>query len=1119
MKKILLQLSTALSLVFIATTGALAQNNSFNPVVDDTFNTPYYIEMMQNPDINFFDVQRAFEKYWTNRDHNKAGSYKPFKRWEYYMQSRVNPDGTRLAAGHNMNEYLNYFGSWNPLPYSTMSLTGNWTELGPRPLPTNGTGQPNGLGRINAIAVHPTSANTIFVGAPAGGLWKTTNHGATWTSNTDNLPTLGVSSIVIDYTNPNTMWIGTGDRDGGDSKGVGVMKTTDGGSTWNTANTGMGNLTVGAMLQNPKAGSVLLAATSSGVYKSINGGSNWTKKSATFNAKDMYYKPGDTSVVYATGDGKFYRSSNAGETWTQITSGLPSAVRMVIGVTPANPSKVYLILTEQRIFKGCYMSTDNGLNFSLRSNSPNIMGYQSDGSDTTKGQAWYNLCLAVDTADEDVMYVGGVNIFKSIDGGQTWDINAHWVGNNAPDVHADNHCFTISKLNNRLYVGNDGGIYYTADGGSSWNDISSGLGIGQVYKIGQSKITKNLVINGYQDNGTALYNNGNWTTEIGGDGMECIVDYSNDNYIWGSLYYGDIRRSSNKGTSFGDFAANGKNGINEDGAWVTPYIQHATSNATMFIGYKNVWRTVNAKATTPTFTKISTGLAGSNSQNISVLEQSPKNTNILYMVRADSKLFRTDSCMAATPTWINLSTTLPVTATATDIEAHPTKDSVVYMTLSNKVYRSTNFGQSWTNISGTLPNVAMNCLVIDVKGNADALYVGSDLGVFYRDSSMGDWTAFRTGLPATAEVTELEIWYDNSNHLNSRIRAATYGRGLWESDLYTNPTSAPQIVFSASDSSVCVNNIITLSDASTNIPQSWKWTITPGTYNFISGSNDSVQNPQLRFTAAGNYTITLMATNSVGSNSQTANNLINVSALPNVVINSAKDTVCIGDSIQLNASGASSFQWSASSTLSSTSIANPYAKPVFTTAYNVTGTDANGCSNNASKTINLNQLPIVSVTPATPFILSGSSIQLTASGADTYQWAPPTGLSTTTGAVVTANPATTTTYTVTGTDSKNCKGNSNVQVKVAPVGIHELNTNSFTIYPNPVSGNELTIASTQEGSFTLEIYSVLGQRMSVHQITAQEQTINISRLGSGLYIVVIKDESGIQQTSTLSVSK
>jgi photosystem II stability/assembly factor-like uncharacterized protein/PKD repeat protein len=1119
MKKILLQLSTALSLVFIATTGALAQNNNFNPAVDDTFNTPYYIEMMQNPDINFFDVQRAFKKYWTNRDHNKAGSYKPFKRWEYYMQSRVNPDGTRPAAGHNMNEYLNYFGSWNPLPYSTMSLSGNWTELGPRPLPNNGTGQPNGLGRINAIAIHPTSANTIFIGAPSGGLWKTNNHGATWTSNTDNLPTLGVSSIVIDYSNPNTMWIGTGDRDASDSKGVGVMKTTDAGTTWNTSNTGMGNLTVGAMLQNPKATNVLLAATSSGVYKSINGGSNWTKKSATFNAKDMYYKPGDTSVVYATGDGKFYRSSNAGETWTQITSGLPSAVRMVIGVTPANPSKVYLILTEQRTFKGCYMSTDNGLNFSLRSNSPNIMGYQSDGSDTTKGQAWYDLCLAVDTADEDVMYVGGVNIFKSIDGGQTWDINAHWVGDNAPEVHADNHCFAISKHNNRLYVGNDGGIYYTTDGGSAWNDISSGLGIGQVYKIGQSKITKNLVINGYQDNGTAIYNNGNWTTEIGGDGMECIIDYSNDNYIWGSLYYGDIRRSSNKGSSFGDFAANGKNGINEEGDWVTPFIQHATSNATMFIGYKNVWRTTNAKATTPSFTKISTGLAGSNSQNITVLEQSPKNTNILYMVRADNKLFRTDDCMAATPSWTNLSSSLPVAARATDIEAHPTKDSVVYMTLSNKVYRSTNFGQSWTNISGTLPNVAMTCLVIDIKGNADALYVGSDLGVFYRDSSMGDWSAFRTGLPATAEVTELEIWYDNNNHLNSRIRAATYGRGLWESDLYTNPTSAPQIVFSASDSSVCVNDIITLSDASTNIPQSWKWTITPTTFNFISGSNDSSQNPQLRFTAAGNYTITLMATNSVGSNSQTANNLINVSALPNVVINSAKDTVCIGDSIQLNASGASLFQWSASSTLSSTSIANPYAKPVFTTAYNVTGTDANGCSNNASKTINLNQLPIVSVTPAIPFILSGSSIQLTASGADSYQWAPPTGLSTTTGAVVTANPATTTTYTVTGTDSKNCKGNINVQVKVAPVGIKELNASNFTIYPNPVSGNELTIASSQEGVFTLEIYSVLGQRMSVHQITAQEQTINISRLSSGLYIVVIKNESGIQQTSTLSVSK
>src|SRR5262249_20014512 len=154
--------------------------------------------------------------------------------------------------------------------------------------------------------------------------------------------------------------------------------------------------------------------------------------------------------------GQFYRSANSGETWVVVSNGLPTGVvRMVIGVTPANKNKVYVVACNQRDFKGCYLSSDSGLSFSVRSSSPNIMGYAYDGSDSAKGQAWYDLCMAVDTANENTLYVGGVNIFKSTDGGQNWAINAHWVGTNAPAIHADNHCMTIAKATDRLYTGND----------------------------------------------------------------------------------------------------------------------------------------------------------------------------------------------------------------------------------------------------------------------------------------------------------------------------------------------------------------------------------------------------------------------------------------------------------------------------------------------------------------------------------------------------------------------------------------------------------------------------------------------------------------------------------------
>ena len=1098
------------------TASLFAQQTGFTTSVDDTFNYPYYIDMMADRNVNFFDVQRAFEKYWTNRNHSKTGSYKPFKRWEYYMSTRVNPDGTRPAPEHNLNEYLNYFGSWNSL-YSTASVTGNWQELGPRPLPTNGTGQPNGLGRVAAIAVHPTNGNIIFIGAPAGGLWKTTNHGTNWTSNTDMLPTLGVSSILIDHSNPSNMWIGTGDRDASDANGAGVMKSIDGGNSWTTSSTGMsGGLTVGAMVQNPVTPNVIFAATSGGVYKSYNGGANWARKSTVSNFKDIYYRPGDTTIMFATASGFFYRSANGGETWSIISSGIPSgSVRMVIGVTPANKNKVYVIATNQRTFRGCYMSSDSGLTFSLRSNSPNIMDYSDTGSDSTKGQAWYDLCMAVDTANENVIYVGGVNIFKSTDGGQNWSINAHWVGTNAPDIHADQHCMTIAKATNRLYAGNDGGIYYTSNGGSTWTDISSGLAIGQIYKIGQSKLTKNLVIAGFQDNGTAIFNTNAWSTEMGGDGMECVIDPTNDNYMWGELYYGEIDRSSNKGSSFGNFAGKGVNGITEDGAWVTPFILHRSNSNIMFIGYKNVWRTTNAKAGTPSFTKISDNLGASNSKNIKVLEQSRTNVNVLYVVREDNKLFRTDSALATTPSWTDLTSTLPVAATATDIETHPTKDSVVYMTINNKVYRSLNRGQSWTNISGTLPNVAMNCITIDVKG-AEALYVGSDLGVFYRDSSMSDWVAFKQGLPATSEITELEIWYDNLNHLNSRIRAATYGRGLWESDLYSNPTSIPVIRFSASDSTICEGSTINFTEQSTNYPSKWSWSFNPATVTFVSSTNDSTQSPTVQFNAAGTYSVTLTATNVVGPNTQTFTNLITVYANPNVSASSAAAGICIGDSVQLTASGTNivSYAWSPSTGLSNTSSAVVYAKPSANTSYTVTGTDNNGCIDTGLVQVTVHPSPSISINPNNSFILVGESVQLTANGAATYTWTPPAGLNTTTGTTVNASPVVTTTYVAVGTDANGCVGAATSFVKVAPVSVTPVFASDvFKVYPNPVQNGLLIVESKEPEMLQVEIGNMLGNMVLATQLQNAAK-IDLSKLQSGLYVVTLK-KNGVMVHHTI----
>ena len=267
---------------------------------------------------------------------------------------------------------------------------GTWTEIGPTTIPVNITGQPNGMGRINALGFHPTDANTVWAGAPNGGLWKTTDGGNSWTmQNTDFLGTLGVSAIAIDPTNTNIIYLGTGDRDGGDSQGLGVYKSTDGGTTWNLSSTGLGNRTVGMFIMDPGNSSVIVAATNGGIYKTTNAGANWTRTSPTTNNfRDIRFRPGDFTTQYATESGDFWRSTDSGNSWNAITGGLPgSATRLVIGVSPADANTVYALCSGGAPFEGLYRSTNSGVTWTQQSNSPNLLGYNSNGGDNAS-QGW-----------------------------------------------------------------------------------------------------------------------------------------------------------------------------------------------------------------------------------------------------------------------------------------------------------------------------------------------------------------------------------------------------------------------------------------------------------------------------------------------------------------------------------------------------------------------------------------------------------------------------------------------------------------------------------------------------------------------------------------------------------
>ncbi|MBK6347958.1 MAG: PKD domain-containing protein, partial [Bacteroidales bacterium] len=333
-------------------------------------------------------------------------------------------------------------------------------------------------------------------------------------------------------------------------------------------------------------------------------------------------------------------------------------------------------------------------------------------------------------------------------------------------------------------------ITYTANGGNTWTEITGGLPISQIYRLGQGASNSNFTLIGLQDNGSAATTNGSiFYTTRGGDGTECVIDYNNSNYCYNTYVHGDLSRSvTGPEGAYANIGSEGTNGIDEAGPWVLPFFLHKTDPNTMFAGYKNVWRTGNvreASAGSVIWTKISSG----ETADCKALEQSEADPAVIYVVRSGS-IKRTDNAndVPASVTWT--ACTLPDGLTPTYLETHPTDADVVYATAGNSVYVSANKGLTWTDMDPnfSLPDLYTNCIVYDKNSN-EGLYIGNQTGVWFKDAGMTDWILFSNGLPPV-DVRELEIFYDPIGTQN-RLKAATYGRGLWQSDLFESGVLNP----------------------------------------------------------------------------------------------------------------------------------------------------------------------------------------------------------------------------------------------------------------------------------------------------------------------------------------
>lgn len=759
----------------------------------------------------FKEIQSAFNDYWKDKPIEKGQGYKPFKRWEWFTESRLLPNGDFPSSSITWDEFQKYYSKQNFEKQSNTQKSAqsnaNWTFKGPSTTP----GGYNGLGRINCIAFHPTNPNIFWVGTPAGGLWKTITGGASWTTNTDNLPVLGISDIAVNPTNANIMYVATGDGEAalsltsigaftaGDTKSVGILKSIDGGNTWNT--TGLNwNVTseklIRRLIINPSNPQILIAAASDGIWRTTDSGANWTPVQTGY-FMDLEYKPGDPTIVYATtynnnGNAKIYRSTDSGNTWSLIST-LANVTRINLAVSANWPDLVDALCaynnSEGSGLSGLWYSSNSGASFTqyfTGTNSNNLL-HCSNNASGAGGQGNYDLAYTINPTNSSDIWLGGINTWNSTDGGANWSLKTYGhpnaingCGSNpgVSTVHADQHFLAFHPLvPGTMFVCNDGGLYKTTNSGASWTDLSNGLQISQIYRIGASQTVANNIICGLQDNGSREIFNNNWYEQTGGDGMECIIDYSNASTEYASYAKGVIYRTNDFWANQTTISANIPGG-QPTGAWITPFVIHPSNPNILFAGYDKLYKSTNQGNS---WVAISPVLDANLLYSIAV---SPSNTNTIYAA-SQGFLYKT---INGGLNWTSISLGIS-NAKISYITVDPTNSQKVFLTLSgyssgNKVFMSPDGGVNWINYSFTLPNVPVNCIVYQ-NGSNEGLYIGTDFGVFYTDGTMSDWVPYQTGLPNVI-VTELEISYNNN-----KLWAATFGRGLWNTDLFV-PLSVPE---------------------------------------------------------------------------------------------------------------------------------------------------------------------------------------------------------------------------------------------------------------------------------------------------------------------------------------
>jgi photosystem II stability/assembly factor-like uncharacterized protein len=660
------------------------------------------------------------------------------------------------------------------LTFSIDDSVAGWQAMGPDNVP----------GRMISLAVNPENPNTLYAGSASGGLWRTfdATSGKNWHRVHTGYPVLGVMGISIDHADTNTIYIGTGEvygyqrsiggtalRTTRGSYGIGILKTTDGGDTWQKSLDWSYNQQRGVqcLRMNPLNNQSLFAATTEGIYKTTDAGDTWQLVLPVLMGQDILIHHEDTTKVLVScgnlgsaGSG-LYRSLDGGKNWG-LVSGIPDfSGKCLLSMYQNDPEVIFASVSDSLQGIGLYKASGFGDSWT-----------QVHSFDVPQYQGWFSHWVAVKPNDINQVVHAGVQIYKSFNGGSSLSkING---------PHVDHHNFAIDPSNpNVLYIANDGGVYRSTNFGSSYQNIGYGLQTAQFYNGFSSSYTDSaLAMGGLQDNNTVIYyGTKDWQRVIGGDGCWTAINAFNDNILYGEYQYNNMFKSTNRGLTF----SSATNGINQGGAaFVAPFVISESNPSILYAGRRAVFKTTNgADSWFPTD-------GGSSLDGNPVLSMAIAANNPDYVFAGTAPVYAPAGIFRSTDgnTWEDVTGTLP-DRYPMDLAVDPSDKNTVYVVFagfgSGHVFKSDNAGNSWTDITGSLPDVPTLSIAIDPL-NSNHIYVGNDLGVYVSEDAGQSWTAFTRDLPESVIAMDLSV-----SRANRNLRLATHGNGAYQRPLVYKP--------------------------------------------------------------------------------------------------------------------------------------------------------------------------------------------------------------------------------------------------------------------------------------------------------------------------------------------